>query len=168
MDPWIIDIIFCLSARSQCRIRWWDPASRLEIFRVDLFYCSQRCYSHLTFGVIVFEPVFWLVMPVVYAEWFDRVKGEQLLCQARFCINDRHDQSENSPGPMVIASLHPSSKEINPRRSKEPPIEDVCGSASKSTYTLCLSGRLEDLCLPCARPQTREHETSPKAFRDIR
>ena len=44
-------------------------------------------------------------MPVVYAEWFDRVKGEQLLYQARFCINDRHNQSENSPGPMVIASL---------------------------------------------------------------
>ena len=44
-------------------------------------------------------------MPVVYPEWFDRVKGEQLLHQARFCINDTHDQSENSPGPMGIASL---------------------------------------------------------------
>ena len=66
----------------------------------------QWCYSHLTFDVIIFEPVFWLVMPMVYAEWwFDRVKGEQLLYQARFCINDRHDQSENSPGPMGIASL---------------------------------------------------------------
>ena len=49
-----------------------------------------------------------MVMPVVYAEWFDRVKGKQLLYQARFCMHGRHDQSENrSNGPMGIASLFP-------------------------------------------------------------
>ena len=50
-------------------------------------------------------------MPVVYAEWFDRAKGKQLLYQARFCTHDRHDQSENrlknnnTKSQMGIASL---------------------------------------------------------------
>ena len=66
-----------------------------RLFKISFVHyraVHQSCHFLVTFCVIVFEPVCWLAVPVVYS-----VSGVALLLlyRTRFYIHDRHDQSAN-------------------------------------------------------------------------